>query len=135
MTARSPLWGWVRWLIVPFAALVIGAAVDPAALPFTNSEKLSAVFLLDGQAYFGHLDDPPWSDSVTLTDVYYLEDARKTTTDLPVGLLKRGNELHQPADGMHIRRDKVLVIERVSLDSPVARAIEAQRAIDRGVVR
>lgn len=128
-------WGLARWLIVPIAAVVFAASVDPQALPFTGSEKLSAVFLLDGQAYFGHLEDVPWSDTLILTDVYYFEDARKTTTELAVGLLKRGSELHQPADGMRIRRDKVLAIERVSLDSPVARAIEVQRAIERGAGR
>jgi hypothetical protein len=120
------------WLAAVILAVVIGATVDPAALPFTGSEKVSAVFLLDGQAYFGHLEDVPWSDTVALTDVYYLDDARKTTTDLPVGLLKRGSELHEPADGMRIRRDKVLAIERVGLDSPVGRAIAAQRAVERG---
>ena len=125
----SRLW---RWLLVPLIAVVLAAAVDPRALPFTGTERLSAVFLLDGQAYFGHLVDVAWSDSVTLTDVYYFEDARKTTTDLAVGMLKRGGELHQPADGMRIRRDKILGIEQVGLGSPVARAIEAQRAIDRG---
>ena len=132
---RWPLWPIGRWLLVPLAALAFGATVDPAALPFSGVETLSAVFLLDGQAYFGHLEDAPWSDSVTVTDAYYFEDARKTTSELPVGLLKRGAELHQPADGMRIRRDKILAIERVSLDSPVARAIAAQRAIDRSVAR
>ena len=133
MTRRSPLWSIGPWVIVAIVAIVLGATVDPRALPFTGSEKISAVFLLDGQAYFGHLEDVPWSDSIGLTDVYYLDDASKTTTDLPVGLLKRGSELHAPADGMRIRRDKVLAIERVGLDSPVARAIEAQRAVDRVV--
>lgn len=120
------------WVLIPaIAAVMAGATVDPLALPFSGTEKLSAVFLIDGEAYFGHLDDVPWSDTVGLTDVYYLEDASKTTTDLPVGLLKRGGELHQPADGMRIRRDKVLAIERVRLDSPLALAIEAQRALER----
>lgn len=122
----------IPWLLVVAAAAFSAATVDPAALPFSGTEKVSAVFLLDGQAYFGHLDDVPWSDSVTLTDVYYLEDARKTTSDLAVGLLKRGGELHQPADGMRIRRDKILGIERVSLDSPLARAIQVQRALEGG---
>jgi hypothetical protein len=135
VTSSTRLWGLARWLVVPVAALYLAATIDPAALPFTGTEKLSAVFLLDGQGYFGHLEDVPWSDSVTVTEVYYFEDARKTTTDLPVGLLKRGGELHQPADGMRIRRDKILLIERVSLDSPVARAIAAQRSIDRSVAR
>lgn len=120
------------WVLIPaIAGVMAGATVDPLALPFSGTEKLSAVFLIDGEAYFGHLDDVPWSDTVGLTDVYYLEDASKTTTDLPVGLLKRGGELHQPADGMRIRRDKVLAIERVRLDSPLALAIEAQRALER----
>ena len=132
MTMR---WTAARWLAVVVLAIALGATIDPTALPFSGTEKLSAVFLLDGQAYFGHLEDVPWSDSVQLTDVYYFDDARKTTTDLSVGLLKRGTELHLPADGMHIRRDKVLAIERVGLDSPVARAIEAQRAIDRGAAK
>jgi hypothetical protein len=135
VTRRSPLWTIGRWLIVAIVAIVLGATVDPRALPFTGSEKLSAVFLLDGEAYFGHLEDVPWSDTIGLTDVYYLEDARKTTTDLPVGLLKRGAELHAPADGMRIRRDKLLAIERVGPDSLVARAIEAQRAVERGITR
>ncbi len=128
-------WSVARWLTVVVLAIALGATVDPAAVPFSGTEKLYAVFLLDGQAYFGHLEDVPWSDSVELTDVYYFDDARKTTTDLSVGLLKRGTELHAPADGMRIRRDKVLAIERVGLDSPVARAIEAQRAIDRGTAK
>jgi len=128
-------WTVARWLAVILLAVALGASVDPTALPFSGTEKLYAVFLLDGQAYFGHLEDVPWSDSVDLTDVYYFDDARKTTTDLSVGLLKRGTELHAPADGMRIRRDKVLAIERVGLDSPVARAIEAQRAIDRGTAK
>ena len=121
----------VLWLLVPLLAVFTAATVDPSALPFSGVEKESAVFLLDGQAYFGHLDDVPWSDTVTLTDVYYFDDARKTTTDLAVGLLKRGGELHQPADGMRIRRDKILGIERVSPDSPLARAIAVQRSLDR----
>ena len=135
MKRPSPWRAWSLSLAVPLAALILGASVDPAALPFTGNEKLYGVFLLDGQAYFGHLDDVPWSDMITLSDVYYLEDARKTTTELAVGVLKRGGELHQPADAMRIRRDKVLGIERVSLGSPLGRAIQVQRAIDRTAPR
>ncbi len=129
--------GWLRRLLLVWVApavllgAVLAATFDPAALPFSGSEKLSAVFLLDGQAYFGHLEDVPWSNVITLRDVYYFDDARHSTTDLAVALVKRGSELHQPADGMRIRRDRVLAIERVSLDSLVGRAIAAQRALDR----
>lgn len=121
-----------RWLAGALSAgVILGAAVDPTALPFIGQEHLSAVFLADGQAYFGHLDDVPWSGTLILRDVYYLQDAQKTTTNLAVGLQKRGNEIHLPVDRMQIERNKVLAVERVSNGSPVAVAIAAQRALDR----
>ena len=125
-------------LWIAMAALlggVLGAALDPQALPFVGTERISAVFLLDGQAYFGHLEDLPWSGTIVLRDVYYINDASKVTTDLPVGLVKRGNELHQPVDVMYIRRDKVLAIERVTLGSPIGLAIASQRALDRAAAK
>jgi hypothetical protein len=120
------------WIVAPaLVGAILATAMDPRALPFTGHEQISAVFLLDGQAYFGHLEDVPWSGTITLRDVYYFEDASKVTTELPLALVKRGGELHQPVDVMRIRRDKVLVVERVSLDSAVGQAIAAQRAPDR----
>lgn len=119
---------WILAAVI--AGGVLGAAVDPASLPFVGKEQISAVFLLDGEAYFGHLQDLPWSGTIVLRDVYYLNDASKVTTDLPVGLVKRGNELHQPVDVMYIRRDKVLAVERVTLTSPIGQAIAAERALD-----
>ena len=120
------------WFIVPaLLGAVFASALDPRALPFTGHEQLSAVFLLDGQAYFGHLEDVPWSGTITLRDVYYFEDASKVATELPIALVKRGGELHQPVDVIRIRRDKVLVVERVSLESSVGQAIAAQRSLDR----
>ena len=116
---------------IMLAGVLLGATLDPQALPFVGSERISAVFLLDGQAYFGHLEDMPLSGTLVLRDVYYVNDATKVTTDLPVGLVKRGNELHQPVDVMYIRRDKVLAIERVTAGSPIGQAIAAQRALDR----
>lgn len=121
----------VGWLVAAILGLVIAASTDLTALPFTGNEKISAVFLLDGQAYFGRLHDVPWSSTVSLSDVYYFDDARRAPTDLAVALVRRGAELHQPADGMQIRREKILAIERVSLDSAVGRAIAAQRALER----
>jgi hypothetical protein len=112
--------------------VLLGAALDPQGLPFVGAERISAVFLLDGQAYFGHLEDTPFSGTIVLRDVYYINDASKVTTDLPVGLLKRGNELHQPVDVMYIRREKVLAVERVTAGSPIGLAIAGQRALDRG---
>jgi len=108
--------------------VIAGANWDAAAPPFTGREHLEAVFMIDGQAYFGHLEDAFWEDSVTLRDVYYLADARQYSS-LGVALTKRGTEVHLPADGMRIRRERILAIEHVGVDSPVAQAIAAQRAL------
>ena len=124
--------GWVRWLALPaLAGALAGAFVDVQRLPVLSGERIDAVLLIDGQAYFGHLEDFGLSDTLTLHDVYYFQDARAATTNLPVALVQRGTELHAPADGMRIRRDKVLAIERVTPTSAVARAIAAQREIER----
>lgn len=122
----------VRWMAAPaLIGLLLGAAVDRAALPFSGQERINAVFLIDGQGYFGHLEDLPWSDTIVLRDVYYFEDARKMNTNLDVALVKRGGEVHQPADAMRVRRDKILAVERISPTSPVAVAIAVQRALER----
>lgn len=123
--------GIARWVLLPIALGVLAAALfDPLAL-VDRRERLSAVFLQDGQAYFGHLEDNALSGTLVLRDVYYLQDARNTTADYAVALVARGTEVHEPVSAMRIRRDHVLAVERVSPDSPVARAIAAQRAIQR----
>lgn len=117
-----------RWVAIPaIVGALLALAVPPP--PQWGTERMSAVLLLDGQAYFGHLREVPWSDTVDLRDVYYFQDARATTEGLPVGLVKRGSELHQPIDGMQIRRDKILAVESVGPSSPVMVAISAQRTL------
>jgi len=128
--ARAPDWRTVvRWVLPPaILGVLLAANVDRSSLPIVGTERLSAVILLDGQAYFGHLEESI-GDSVVLRDVYYLQDARSSTTQLPLALVKRGTEAHAPADGMRIRRREILIIERVGAGSAVAAAVAAERAI------
>ena len=117
------------WLILPIAlGAFVGSILDPSVLD--RRERLSAVFLEDGQAYFGHLEENPLSGTLVLRDVYYFQDAHNSTADYAVALTKRGTEVHEPASEMRIRRDHVLAIETVNPDSPVARAIAAERALE-----
>ena len=132
MTPRQdPGWRTILgWVILPAVlGAIIALNVDRSSLPFVGTERIAAVILLDGQAYFGHLEEPIGSDSVVLRDVYYFQDARSSTTQLPLALVRRGGEAHGPADGMRIRRAEVLVIEPVGAGSAVAAAIAAERAI------
>ena len=123
---------WLRWTL-PWIALplvlgvFVSANVDLRSLPLFGSERMSAVLFLDGQAYFGHLDDSGENGTLVLRDVYYFKNSEGGTTGVAVGLVRRGTEAHEPADGMRINRERVLAIEPVGLGSAVARAIQAER--------
>lgn len=127
---------WLRW-VVPWIALplflgvVVSGNIDARSLPLVGGERLSAVLFLDGQAYFGHLDDSGDSGTLVLRDVYYFKNNASGPTGLPVGLVRRGTEAHEPADGMRINRDRVLAVERVGSTSAVAQAIQSDREIQR----
>jgi hypothetical protein len=120
----------LRWLIVPAAiGAFVAGNVDVRSLPLVGAERESAVLLQDGQAYFGHLDDSGESGMLLLRDVYYFQDANGSPTGVSVALVRRGNEAHEPADGMRINRDKVLAVEQVGPGSAVAQAIAVQREL------
>jgi hypothetical protein len=111
--------------------VLVSANVDVRSLPLFGPERLSAVLFLDGQAYFGHLDDSGESGTLVLRDVYYFKNSGGGPTGLPVGLVRRGVEAHEPADGMRINRDRILAVERVGLTSAVGTAIQVDREIAR----
>ena len=125
---------WLRWGLAWVALpLLIGVFVsgniDTRTLPLFGPERLSAVLFLDGQAYFGHLDDSGESGTLVLRDVYYFKNSEGGVTGVPVGLVRRGTEAHVPADGMRINRDRILAVERVGPVSPVAQAIQVDREL------
>lgn len=97
-----------------------------------NSKEFQAVFLTNGQVYFGKLGDLNHK-YVTLTDIYYLQvqssdnslqnASSSTTTNSQVSLAKLGSELHGPEDKMSISSDQVLFWENLKSDSKVSQAI------------
>ncbi|MFH0779657.1 MAG: hypothetical protein V1928_02240 [Parcubacteria group bacterium] len=123
-----------RWAIV-----IILIAVVAAILYFTyfslfdnNSGAYQAVFLSNGQVYFGkaaHIHD----DYVKLTDIYYLQLTKALQDQQPpvansqnnqqLMLMKLGNELHGPLDKMLINRSHITFIEDLKEDSQVVKAI------------
>jgi hypothetical protein len=120
------------WVAAPAAiGIFVSGNIDVRSLPFFGLERETAVLLLDGQAYFGHLDDSGEGGTLLLRDVYYFQDAKGGPSNLLVALVRRGGEAHEPADGMRINRDKVLALEQVGPLSPVAQAIQAERQIAR----
>lgn len=93
----------------------------------TVSNERQAVFLTNGQVYFGHLTNTN-DKFVVLSDVYYLQQDRSQlqsgdTNQKQVNLIKLGNELHGPEDTIYINRNQVLFFENMKNNSKVNDAI------------
>lgn len=103
-----------------------------------KKDQYQAVFLTNGQVYFGKLSKPS-SDYVNLEDIYYLQIQQSTeqpSSERPavqpssdeqqsqVSLTKLGKELHGPEDKMFIARDQILFWENLKNDSTVSKAIK-----------
>lgn len=99
----------------------------------TVSESYSAVFLVNGQVYFGKLDKTA-VDYTVLTDIYYLQvdqpiqPAQTKTTEQPqISLIKLGDEIHGPKDEMKINKNQILFIEDLKDDGQVVKTIKAHK--------
>lgn len=100
-----------------------------------NISDYSAVFLTNGQVYFGKITGQS-KISLDLTDIYYLqvnqqiqpEQKDKNETQPNIVLVKLGSELHGPNDIMHINRDQVLFFESMKKDSKVVKAINDNKS-------
>lgn len=118
-----------------------------------KKSKYQAVFLTNGQIYFGQLSGFP-GNSPVLKDVYYLRAQRSLQPSAETGeeelaveskskekedktkasptptaqpeltLIKLGNELHGPMDEIQLNSDHILFVEDLKQDSRIVRAIE-----------
>ncbi|MBI5794216.1 hypothetical protein HZA87_03995 [Candidatus Uhrbacteria bacterium] len=126
----SKAWVWV--VVVILLALGAGAWYWQSQKG-TNQEgpiasgEYQAVFLDNGQVYFGKLDD---SDDAffVLTDVFYLQSGVAVTETASLALTKLGAEAHGPEDRMEINVDHVLFVEDMKSDSKVVQAIQQYRS-------
>lgn len=102
---------------------------------WADFSKYQAVFLSNGQVYFGKVTDAN-NQTLVLEDIYYLRSAgnlqiseAKNSTTTPAtdnfSLVKLGNELHGPEDKMSINLSQVLFVEDLKTDSKVVEAIRA----------
>ncbi|OYW85840.1 hypothetical protein B7Z17_01575 [Candidatus Saccharibacteria bacterium 32-49-10] len=97
-----------------------------------DNGKYQAVFLSNGQVYFGKLEDS-MGQYMYLKDVYYIQpksgvesaDNPQQTSESQtnVELVKLGNEVHGPTDQMTIRKEQVLFFENLKSDGQVAKTI------------
>jgi hypothetical protein len=122
---------WVILGIIVVALVVLGVVFrDKMFKKSTTTANYQAVFLTNGQVYFGKLSNAN-RDYVTVKDIYYLQVGPQqgsgapatTTPSQSISLVKLGNELHGPTDEMHISRSQILFYEDLKEDGQVVTAI------------
>ena len=128
---------WVVALVIIVVILAAGFTWWHAnnAATGINSNEYQALFLTNGQVYFGKLTDPD-NTYVKLTDIYYLQvqqsvqpgTSSTSASNSKISLTKLGNELHAPEDEMFVARDQVLFWENLKSSGKVVQAIEAYQA-------
>jgi hypothetical protein len=119
---------------------LFGSKTDEPTKTVSVTGDWQAVFLTNGQVYFGQLDNVD-SAYPELTNIYYLQvqevpiqpaepaideagvQAAQQTAQQMV-LVKFGTEMHRPQDQMFINNDHILFYENLEADSQVITAID-----------
>jgi hypothetical protein len=124
---------WVTSALVVVVLVVLGLGAGAYSMMAANAGvktgQYQAVFLTNGQVYFGKLASTG-DRYAKLSDIYYLQVQQSvqpadSSKDQPkVSLAKLGSELHGPEDEMQINRDQILFWENLKDSSKVVTAIK-----------
>ena len=132
--------GSKKTLLIGIVALLVVLGLAAAFLWQTGlgavkRDRYQAVFLTNGQVYFGKISSMN-SETVKLNDIYYLQqaaDVQKQDDKETAGaqnqltLAKLGKELHGPEDVMYIERSQMLFWENLTNDSQVVKTIQQEK--------
>ncbi len=120
-------------LVVVAGIVLIGLLLYRSqTTPGIDGSKYQAVFMTNGQVYFGKLKALN-GQYMQLSDIYYLQTSSTTDSEslqnaaassaADVQLIKLGNEVHGPEDQMVIAKDQILFFENLKVDGKVAKSI------------
>ncbi|MCL5795535.1 MAG: hypothetical protein M1338_04215 [Patescibacteria group bacterium] len=137
---KSKVFLYILYAIVIIALAYAIYATKGFGLWKSNTDNFKtgswqAVFLTNGQVYFGHLGSLS-GQFVDMNEIYYLQvqksiQPKDSSADQgKLTLVKLGNELHGPADKMTINRDQILFVEDMKEEGKVVQAIK--RYIEKG---
>jgi hypothetical protein len=123
--------GWrAARVAIAIAVLVLAFAIVRVwdfTIPRVGATRYQAVFLQNGQTWFGHYRDRigPYA---AMDTVYYVQTKTSQDADVPPTsqLIKRGNELHGPDRAVLIPKTAILFIEDLRDDSPIAKFMAQQ---------
>ena len=108
-----------------FAAFALVQAWD-LALPSLGGAKYQAVFLANGQVFFGRYTDRigPYA---SITTPYYIRRPASQADDAtppPSRIVRRGDEPHRPEARMLVAKSAILFVEDLADSSSVVRFVE-----------
>ncbi|MFC1597984.1 hypothetical protein ACFL2M_00430 [Patescibacteria group bacterium] len=121
----------IPYILITLAIILFGAKMYiyeyrvNQAMP---EDTYQAVFLTNGQVYFGHLKTLNRS-VYQLTDVYYLKQGQTANTtadtqaDTQFSVVSLGEEIHQPTQSIYINQDQMLFWENLQTNSRILDAI------------
>ncbi len=97
-------------------------------VPAAFRAEYQAVFLVNGQTYFGRYYDR-FGPFVKIEEAYYIQETADPDPTKPAQtrLVRRGGELHGPQTRMLIPRTTVLFVEDLSGASPIAQFMTQDR--------
>jgi hypothetical protein len=98
------------------------------ALPSLGRAEYQAVFLANGQTYFGRYYDRVGAYA-KIEDIYYLQQTPGSDPDqaAETKLIRRGKELHAPAARMLVPKSSILFVEDLTDASPIAQFMKQDR--------
>jgi hypothetical protein len=140
LKGSGPAWLRVVWVVLLFALTILVVCIAVLLYfggskegNYIDTKKQQAVFLTNGQVYFGKIKEIN-KQYIDLQNIYYLnvnqqvqpnqKDANgQQAQNNSISLVKLGCELHGPVDQMLINRDQVTFWENLKSDGQVAQAI------------
>ncbi len=137
---------WIVLAVVVVVVVVLGVLFRDKLFSSKkeSGDKYQAVFLTNGQVYFGQVSKTD-RDVIRLKDIFYLqviqqqplqgtpEQQQAQANQQPqISLVKLGQELHGPVDEMYINRSQVLFWEDLKSDGRVVQAIKEYKANPQG---
>lgn len=132
---------YTKILLVAVLVLAVGLAtwlawgkLSGGVAATIDRGKNQAVFLQNGQTYFGSLEIVD-DNYLKLRNVFYVraddataEDDAESAGDSSMQLIKRGEEVFGPEDAMIINRDQVVYFENIKDDSRVSQLMKDFKA-------
>ncbi len=119
-------------VVLAGAGFMYSSSTQPAGVTGVDGSRYQAVFMNNGQVYFGKLTAAD-ADTLRLTEIYYVnvtqkiqpEEAPAEDEAVEPQLIKLGEELHGPDDEMFIDRDQVSFWENLKDEGKVVQAIKS----------